>query len=297
MHQKNKDESLLQFYKSLSNRIDISNRKKTLSEQDSVLLYLIKIKSNDRLELLRGSSLRASIFSSAVIKELLKNKLILETDEIGFYTITIRGIWEAENRLKKLNLSKLIDFLDSKYFNDIYEISERPMSDKQKLIIFTMICMRSFSENSAVDLKYNEETNSSWQKITMNCYDKLISLKFISEIKDIFGKARNEHPISILFRHTDELPKKTKSLFKAPGDQKYYLDMPKNAVDFNSSLVYLLKQVLVRNNFISGTTRKELYEFMCKVSNENSIFVFDPKVHLFSHPEYDIKLREAMDEV
>ncbi len=284
---------LEKFYQKLYDNLEKMNKLK----ENSIIISFLYIKSNDQYRLLNESS----IFSYKIPKEIINNlqdrKLIRNTDTLNNYVITAKGIWDIENKKNILNEIKLINYIDNKFFN-VYKLSEKPLTDKQKVILFSMLAARTFSEKSSIDLKKDESIMNTWKEIVDKSYEKLTSLGIISELDkdDLFGKKenkRNEKPVSHLYRHTDELPKKTRGLFKAIGKQKYFLDISKDSEISKESLGFLFKQIF-ESKVLSLTEINEIDTFCQEIAFTKNIYVFDPREHIFSKPEYDEIIRETL---
>ncbi len=66
------------------------------------------------------------------------------------YNITALGIWIIETQLGKVDILKLLEFYQNyKYSSDI---SEKPLDSKEKIILLSMIAMRNFSSDAAMNL-------------------------------------------------------------------------------------------------------------------------------------------------
>jgi hypothetical protein len=271
---------------------DNLEKNKKLKER-SVIKSFLKITSNVRFRFLKDSSVPKYKIPRDIFNDLIDKKLIRNTDKVDFYTLTLKGIWEVENKNNIMSNDILLEFLDKSFFN-VYNISEKPLSEKEKVIIFSMIAARAFSEKSSVDLKKGETALNSWEEIINKSYEKMKSLPLISKLEqeDLYGKPGNEHKVSSLFRHTDALPKKTGGLFKAVGKQKYFLDLFKEEIA-KENLIYLLKQIL-GEKILSMKEINDIDTFCRDIAHNKNIFIFNAKEHIFSKPEVDEVIRDAL---
>ena len=290
--------SLNKFYSSLYNNI-LKNKSKI--DNKSILISFFSFKSNVRYKLLSDSSISSYKIPKDILDELINRNLIRATDTLDNYTITANGIWEIENIDGKLDLISFLNNIDQKYFKDVYLESNKPLTEKQKVIIFSMIAARAFSEKSTVVLRINEEITNAWKEITDQAYYKLKDLGIISDLKNelndkksLYGNSRADSPVSNLYRHTEKLQKITKGIFKAAGEQKYFLDLSSNDPDmFKERLKYLF-ELVIGTSQVSYSDIDEMYNFCCEIANTKNIYVFDPIEHIFSKSKYDEIMRDVL---
>lgn len=260
----------------------------------SIIPWFFEIKSNDRLRLLYDSRIGKSRFIADDIDILIKAKLIQGTGEFEEYVITAYGVWEYEINKNIISLDKLIEHINQKYFNEI-EKGDKPLSEKHKIILLSMIAARAFSETSAVSLHSEEQILNTWEEIIWASYKLLKDLKVVSEMTDLelFGKRGNEHKVGNFIRHSDGIPKGTKGIFTAAGDNKYYLNLYKDNSINNIGLEYLFK-VIFGDIKIPMEEIDNICTFLDKIAATKSIYIFDKNSHKFHHPRYDTIIRDAL---
>ncbi|MEM3445097.1 MAG: hypothetical protein QW115_03915, partial [Thermoplasmata archaeon] len=249
--------------------------------------------------LLKSAAISSQDINDTILRELLKEGLLQGSDEINKYTITAKGIWIVEKNENKVSEEKLIHFLNSKYFSQPLSTGRKPLSEREKVIIFSMIAGRAFSIESPVDLKKDEYAKNAWKRILDNCSSKLHQCGVIKKMdeKKLYGKEGNEHPVSNLIRHTDSLPKKTKGIYTAAGQQKYYLDIylkDKNALS-KDALVFLIRLIFgnSQNEVTNIQNYEEVYEFCRDMAYEEAKYLYDlDKLHFVS-PTFDDTIKEA----
>lgn len=262
----------------------------------SALISLLDVKSNSRLRIIADSNIPSHKIPAFILNELKQKAYIRESkDEIDQIVITAKGIWTVEKDKGILDSKSFINFVDNKWFN--FSKSIKPLSEKEKIIILAMIATRAFSESSAVDLKQNELVLNNWKGILNASFDFLKDNKIISKLKvnELYGKGGNEHPVSHLIRHTDALPKKTKGIYRAPGKQKYYLDVFQNLGLNTLKISYLVK--LITNDKNDFVFSNKIISFCNKISFEKCIYVFDLEKHIFNKPEFELQLEGAIKSV
>lgn len=261
---------------------------------DSVLISFLKLNSNNRFRLLTESALPGYKISKEALDELVTKRLIRGTDKLGNYVITAEGVWEIESKNNSLDKSKLLEFLDKSFFS-VYNASEKPLTEKEKVALFAMIAARAFSKDSSVDLKKTALTKDTWQAVLNKSLEKLKSLELVSKLEttDLYKNHGNEHPVSYVFKRINELTKKTRGIYQSPGHQVYYLDIFSDGEITKEKLKHLIKQVLGGQG-LSTTTMNELDTFCREVAHKDNIYLFDTDKHLFAKPKYDEILREAL---
>lgn len=288
---KDYEKDLQKFYDKLINNLEIEKNRKI---ENSIITEFLKTRSNKIFEVLDKSSITRNRIPASVVSELLKNGLIRNTENLNNYTITASGVWEIEKKRGIINDSILIDFIDKEFFN-FYEKAEKPLTPKEKVLILSMFSARAFSEESSLDLKRKDDNvYNEWKNIIKKSCEKLKSLKLIINFdeKDLY-KNPNELPVSSLFRRANELPKKTKGIYKTLGNQKYFLDIYQGNKLSKENLKYLVN-LLFEDKKLTISNLEDLYSFCCDIAHNSSIYVFDTVKHIFSKPEFDEIVRESL---
>lgn len=289
------DIELTKFYQKI---YDATEKNKKNIIKRSVFFTFLNLKSNVRGQLLREATIPSYKINRDALFHLESNNFIRKTETLGNYTITAKGIWEIEQKKNILNITNLLEFLDDKLFN-ISKFAEKPLSDKQKIVILSMLAIRCFSEDSPLDLKTTEQILNVVKETVDKTYQLLKSLQLISKLNedDLYGKKGNEHPVSNLFRHTDELPKLTGGLFKAAGNQKYYLDLY-NKDQISHDGIKSLFEKIIGEKKLTFIEMEMLSDFCQKISHEKSIFLFsDIKKHVFSKTKFDDVIKDSLMQI
>lgn len=287
--QQEHEECLSIFYDKLVSAIMLKKYK-----NKSIFINLLDVKSNDRYVLIRESSIKNPKFSKSILLHLLENNLICESDEINTYLITGKGIWEIEKDRKYINEKLLLEYLNSKFFEIVKK--SKPLNDREKVILLSMIAARTFSEKSTVDLKKDVYCMNTWKKILDEACDLLIGLNIIKKLDTttLYGKEGNEHPVSNLIRHTDALPKKTRGIYKAMGGQKYFLDIYQDDKISTEKLRYIFN--LIFGNSLELNLVEAILPFLNKTAYESDIYLFEADQHIFSDSKYELILIQALKE-
>lgn len=283
---------LKRFYDKLYEHMLMENKLKN----NSILLSFLDVKSNVRYRALDYASISSHKVPRPILVNLLRNNLIRPSDELNKYTITAKGVWSIEKNKNSITEEMIIEYLDSKFF-DVY-LGNKTLTDKEKIILFTMISARTFSKNSPIDLKKDEYALDAWKRIIDKCYKKLYEMRIVKKMNEekLYGKKGNEHIVSNLIRHTDSLPKKTKGIYKAAGRQKYYLDIYSKDIISKESLIYIIDLIFNSRKDLHMEDIDEINTFCTKIAYEEAPYIHDIEKHVFTSPEYDDIIRNAIKE-
>lgn len=282
--------ALRKLYRRLLDHVEMDNKKFV---DRPALLSMMDTTSNSRFRLLNSASLPTIKIPRNIRKELLTKGLIRETDTLGDYTLTAKGIWEVERATGRIEVSALIDYIDEKFFN-VYQTSSQNLRDKEKILLFAMISARAFSKESSLDLSRGGSIDEAWQKIIDSTFELLKSLKLVSYSKEqLYGTIGNEPPVSRLFRRTQELPKKTKGIFKFSGKKQFWLDLALSDDIQDEKLRFLLGRIFEERE-LKLPEIDEICKFADNIAHNKAVYVFDVHHHKFSNPKYDSVLRDAL---
>lgn len=283
---------LKKFYDELYTDLLVDKKLK----RNSVLISFFEMKSNDRYRFLEGAAVESFNLPETMLFSLISEGLLRESDELHKYTITAKGIWVVE-RDSKINECELIDYIDEKLFK--ISLSNKKLTDKERIILLAMICGRTFTINSPIDLKKDNYTLDGWKRIIDDCSKLLFDLKIINKMsqEQLYGKKGNEHIVSHLIRHTDSLPKKTKGIYKAPGQQKYFLDIASDNVISKDKLTYILSLIFSSDGVFEIESIYKVRDFCLNIAYQEASLIFEMKDHIFAAPEYDDILNEAIQQV
>lgn len=281
---------LKKFYDSLV--VQLIEQKK-FQRKITLLGSMMDLKSNARYSILQKSAIPSREVPDKILESLIANNYIQELDQDEGNTITAIGIYIYEIKNKLYGMNNTIIYINKKFF--VMNKKGIQLTEKEKIILFFLICIRAFSTESALDLKKDVSILDEIQKLLLDCYDFLYSENIISNLKkgDLFGKKGNEHPVSNLIRHSDALPKKTKGIYKTIFPQKYYLKISKDNIINTQSLGFLFWQIFGDKPQISNMNN--IYLYCNKIAYHmivNQIFYI--KTNKYQHPKYDIAIEEAV---
>ena len=210
---------------------------------NSVLFSALKMTKNSRHEFLRTTA--EEYIDKPTASRLVEIGLIRKTDEHDKYAFTGKGLEYTEVEI--LHNTNYFNALDEEYFNIFEDVS---ISDRERIILMTMVAMRTFSEKATIDLKEAAEVQDQWWDIMLTINDVLIKheiIKASSSLRTIEIKSGIEHPASHIIRHSDRLPRATKGIFGKTGNNAYYLSIAVGNKIYAERLADILELIFREN--------------------------------------------------
>ena len=211
---------------------------------NSLLFYLFRSSANSRSEALRKSE---EVVLTSNEAECLKNLgLIRNGPSLGHYVLTAKGVWFCEKDI--IGNDVLIDLIDRDYFKTLSK--EEHLSDKLKVVLAVAIASRTYSKQALISMRVEDDLRDRWwglfQEMSTflhtNCIiktDPINTYKSSSSIED---------RSSDIIRHTDSMPRLTRSIFSKTGKNGYYLDiMDESGVPVIERLAYVINVVFEDN--------------------------------------------------
>jgi hypothetical protein len=291
MVDENESEVLNSFYNKLE-RVLIQNNIRIIKK--SILITLLDFSQGKIHFLLDQSTIDPSeIVGTRFIKNLLENGYIRESDNIeslAKYSLTAKGIWENDIENNSVNINDLIEYINSSKFS--FSDSQKPFSDKEKVIIFTMLATRVFSQDITLDLR-EPKRSDYWKEIFIDCNKYLCSSGIISaEIE--FETKGLEHPLSYLLRHANSLSQKSFQIFRQLGNREYYLDIVGEELlpqeDTKIKLIRIFKKVLECQ--VTPDLYTSLSNFLVTSAHQKSIHVINN--FQFINYSWDTVIKDAL---
>lgn len=283
---------LKSLYEKLFQNLVLS-RKKIVKK--SALLTLIKLSSNDTFKIVSNSSRNFDNSFRKELDTLEKMGLIShpdDKDKLDEVVITVKGIWYVEKSQNILDINEILSYIQTTKFE--FSSARQELNDTEKVILYSMLAVRVFSQHITMDLNTPELCNK-WQEIIEDITIPFLQKNQLIKLKSVVEKKTgNEHPISYLMRHANNLPKKTNNLFVPTKKNQYYLDINfENRNKSLSQITYLLKKIVP--NMSSMQLTSDIYDFFCRVAHNQSLYVtnsFD-----FITPSWDQNYKECLDRI
>ncbi len=290
-------ELLSKFYKKLKSEIQKFKRK-SFKNQSPLLIFLSTQQKNVRMILKKSGIPKYKIQEINNFERLYDNNLIKEGDQPGEFIITPKGIWEYENVNKLVDIGSFLEYFDKKYFQFLKK-KEEPFDYKEKVVIFTMLAIRSYTKDEWIDLNQDKEFLNNWKKVFNESLGKLYELEIIQQTeKENFWKKKTKHdditdPVYYLLRHTNDLPRKSNDLYKFSGNKQYYLNLSYKKEIFKNQIEFLLKKIF-NEKLHEIYIKQDIIDFFHKISFEYSLYVFSSE-NKFANPHWDSELREIIN--
>jgi len=283
-------EMLNHFYNRFKNRI-IDSRIKI--ERKSLLFTIIKLPVNQLSRLLTDSTINSTSFSLTELESLSSSGYIRSLDELGKsydYAITVKGIWCVELNKNEMNIDRLLDYFQENKLS--FKITNKPLKDIEKIILWAMIAIRNFSSACPMDTK-SRYFCDSWVEIFDSCTKYLHEIGAVNKDKWSTFQSGNEHPISYVMRHANDLPQKTIHIYQNLGSNKYFLDVDNGNAPPQKQLLFLFKLIL--GKLETKDQIDEIYSFFCDIAYDKSKNVNDKLKYI--SPEWDTILKEALKDL
>ena len=272
-------------------RILYENIKKYKKLKDnSIILSFLKTRKASIFRILKRSTMSSNLIPLETLTSLLKKGLIQNYGQFNTYIISAKGVWIIEKENDNMSLDLLFSFFNKEYFNLKIEAD---LNDKEKVILFTMIATRTFSDKSTIDLKKDLIIRDKWKEIMEKTHNFLKTQSYINIKKEkLFNTTGNIHIVSSLFRHNNKMVQKTRGIYNYNRKQEYYLDIYKNNIFNDEKLTYLFWKLF--DGKISNKEINIITNYCNEISLKDSIYLFNIKNHIFSMPKYDIKIKDAI---
>lgn len=163
--------------------------------------------------------------------------------------------------------------------------------DKGKIIILSMLAIRSFSEKFSLDLQ-DKRIRHRFKEIIAESYGILKELNLIKlDKEDIYGREDWIDPLVNLFLiNSRNIQKKTHKIFKNGDNMVYFLDVSRDSEIMKSNIISLIKIIVGKEH--SGLNR--ISDFCINISRAKSADFFDLYEHIFSEHIYDNIMKDII---
>ena len=254
----------------------------------SIWEYAFNVKNNTRYTTLYSAAIS---LPSDISSELETVGFMRPSKDDGEYVITAKGIRHVEEVRGIDTLSLLIEEIDGRYF----EIEVKKVSPREKIVLFSMVMVRSFSETCCVDARKDDSVKDRWMEIFIRAQEELKRVGAIDDrtsIEDLGKASDTEKPMSNIIRHTDGLDAKVKMLYRKTGRNQYYLDLANESGSIDVEKLAFILGIIFEGE-IAYDRMGELVDFCNESSRMDSVFVYDVGDDEFSGSDHDDEIEEA----
>jgi hypothetical protein len=186
-----------------------------------------------------------------------------------------------------MDINRLLDYFQETKLS--FKVTNKPLKDIEKTILFAMIAIRNFSAALPMDLN-TPSFGDYWIEIFDMCTNYLHKIEAVSKEQWNTFRPGNEHPISYVMRRANDLPQKTIHIYQTLGNHKYFLDVHHGDTPPQKQLLFLYKLIL--GSVETKELIKDIHSFCCDVAYDKSKNV--KETFEFINPEWDTILEEAL---
>lgn len=267
-----------------------------LNYEGSVFFPFIETTSAKRADILRNSKINASYeeFSQQDINSLVKANYLMAADCRDCFTLTATGLFHIEEELGLSDFGSLLGEIQAKYF-DVFE-NENTLNDKEKIVLFSLICSRSYSLKACMKLESFGRENELWMSIFRKCSIFLKGLHVISSIPDRITKDVDNYDVSLMYlmSHINDLQKKTGNAYNFTKSRCYYLGLDNDGKISEETLSRLFGKIF--NKVLTLSEIEDVYEFMNNISSNELMRMSEHRGRDYYRPEIDIILENSLKE-
>ncbi len=259
-----------------------------------VVLSLLKKSSNDISRILKESAIDGNYVDEDLKKELTEEGYAQTIDNTSNLSLTAKGVWTVESIEDHATIDDLISGIDNYCFNGFKK--KVPIPSRNKIVAFSMVAMRSYSKESAVDVRLEKNVSEYWWNIFLEVNDFLLNVGAIPE-KDSLRKGKQKSGIedkaSDLIRHSDKLPRLTDDIFSKSGNNQYWLEVLNDKGTIDTDRLSLFIKLILKDK-IDEYNCDEFWKFannLCLNHRYEIESSYDDDTYLSC--EYDSDVRRA----
>lgn len=267
-----------------------------MKKDNSVFFQFIEFTSGNRAEILRQSAVNTDYedFSPNNIDKLVEGNYIMRGECDNCFTLTAKGLFDIEEHRGLIDFEKFLEEIQTKYFG-VFK-GESKLNDREKTVVFSLICSRSFSVDSCMKIDSFSRENEVWMRIFRKCASLLLDLHMIAAIpqkleEDVEGY---EIPIIYIMRRMNHLQEKTRNIYNFNKNRCYFLGLDTKTGISASNLTFLLQKVF--DKVLTLPELDRVKEFVNRISSEEIIHMSEHNGRKYSKPEVDLILERSIQE-
>lgn len=274
----------------------VSAASEAFKNEAYVFFKFIETTSARRANILKNSTINTNYenFPQQTLDEFVREKYITKADCRDCYVLTAKGLFHIEEELGFVNIEKFLTDVQAKYF-DLLK-SKAKLSDKEKIVLFSLICSRSFSRDVCMKLESFGRENKSWITIFRKCSTFLKRLNVISSIPDRITQEVEEYdvPLKYFMSHINHLQEKIGNVYNFTKSRRYYLELGNNGEVLEESLRTLFEKIFDKVLTISEIDL--VNEFINKISSDDLMKMSEHRGRHYSKPEIDLIIERALQD-
>lgn len=208
---------LSKMYQRCVDSLNADETEKT--NQSGSLVYVLQgMSSNRRTDVMRSTETMR--INEETASELINGGCIRTGTSLKNYIPKLYGLWVIESGT--IDFDRLLSYMDK----TVEEADTKELTTDNKVVLATCIASRTFGPNAMVDLKKGDEIQNAWWDILVKVSIFMKEIGIISKSFDEYvSKSSIESGVSLKFRHTENIPRRTKGIFAKNGSNGYYLDV------------------------------------------------------------------------
>lgn len=225
---------LTEYEKVILKRIYDNSLEILSDKSNSLVISSISSKKNSIAKCLINGAYHSSS-DDPTIRTLELNDLI-RCYKPGQYILTAKGAWFIEETYYGRTINDMISKIDDKSF----ALNTEKISEKNKVIVLSLISARCFSEKTSLEYS-TEETRGAFMALLRNSFELLSELGIIDSSFESMCKTTTKNEISSFLNAIDKLPALTYQIFSRYGRNRYYLDVVENDVIQKEKVISLFR--------------------------------------------------------
>ena len=164
------------------------------------------------------------------------------------------------------------------------------LNDKERVVLLSLLGMRSFSLEHCVNLKI-KGNNSSWLEIFRICDDFIVNNNIGKHVEKLDKPMiSGQEAVFAIISRVEKLPKKTSGIIDngKTKPKNYFLQMTSKDGDIDTTKFAHLMNLIIGDN---SSVYIELKNFLMKLYSDNWVKVYDEP--LYGDPSFDSLINDS----
>lgn len=268
-----------------------------LNKKDPLFFQFMEITSGNRTELIRNSAVNIVYepISAESIEKLIEKKFIMKMECNTCYALTAKGIFSVEEHLNLIDLTKLLDLIQVKYFTILNENVK--LTDTEKTVILALLSSRSFSIEACMNMDSLRTEEDSWLRIFKRSALLLKEMGVINSIPKKLNETEGsaELALAYIMRRLNNLQEKTKNLYRFNKKSCFYLDLKRNGEISVQDMTKLFRKVF--DQTLTTNELEKINQFIAMIASEEIIQMSWHEGRIYCNPKMNLMMEEALNNV